>query len=310
MCENEPQPCSVQQLASPAPSKKHPKMASSTTSTPNVFLLAADNKLNLLLPLLRQDHSLASQQDSHGYSLLHAAAAYNLVELARTLVRDFAVAINEIRDEDGETALFHVETVEMARVLVEELGVDVHIQNNDGLTAAEKLEEDGDYLLVAAYLRDYISRGEQASGGSGARHNAGESGMIGGGRAAAASSGAPSSSNNYTPGNPITSAPPPVPREITLNVTTVEQTAGPPAGLGESAGGRAQEAEVVDPIFRRRIEELAARPDFQDEAGQEELRRLVAEAVREHVTIGTGNTEASNATIPSGTDDRTRRRRL
>ncbi len=288
-------------------------MASSTASqaTPNIFLLAADNKLDVLLPLLRQDHSLASQQDAHGYSLLHAAAAYNLVELARTLVRDFTVAINDIRDEDGETALFHVETVDMARVLVEELGIDIHIQNNDGLSAAEKIEEDGDYLLVAAYLRDYISQGEQAGGGDGgARHNAGGSSMIGGSRAPATSSGTPSSSNNYTQGSPITSAPPPVPREITLNVTTVEQTAGPPAGLGEIAGGRAQEAEVVDPIFRRRIEELAARPDFQDEAGQEELRRLVAEAVREHVTVGTGTTEANNATIPSGTDDRTRRRRL
>jgi len=39
----------------------------------------------------------------------------------------------------------------------------------------------------------------------------------------------------------------------------------------------------VDEEFRRRIEELATRGDFNSEEGQRELRRLVTEAVSHHV---------------------------
>jgi len=41
--------------------------------------------------------------------------------------------------------------------------------------------------------------------------------------------------------------------------------------------------EVVDTEFRRRIEELAAREDFQSEEGQQQLRELVTEALRGEV---------------------------
>jgi len=39
------------------------------------------------------------------------------------------------------------------------------------------------------------------------------------------------------------------------------------------------EGDAPDPEFRRRIEELAARDDFQTELGQRELKNLVTEAV-------------------------------
>ncbi|OAA39142.1 ankyrin repeat-containing protein [Metarhizium rileyi] len=117
---------------------------------PNTFLLAADNS-PLLLPLLRQNPSLAAAQDEHGYSLIHAAASYNHLHLLRTLVLEFYVDVN-IKDEDDETALFVVETVEAAMVLVEELGIDAHHKGADGLTAREKIETEGDFCTVAAYL--------------------------------------------------------------------------------------------------------------------------------------------------------------
>lgn len=118
--------------------------------TPNPYLLAADNSPDLL-PLLRADPSIASAQDDHGYSLVHAAASYNHLDLLRSLVRDFAADVN-MRDEDGETALFVVETVEAATCLVEELGADAAIRGSEGLTAGEKIEAEGDFPLVAAYL--------------------------------------------------------------------------------------------------------------------------------------------------------------
>jgi hypothetical protein len=62
----------------------------------------------------------------------------------------------------------------------------------------------------------------------------------------------------------------PVPDGISINVRTMT-----PDDVGE---------EVVDPEFKRRIEELAAREDFQGEDGQRELRELITEAIRGQVS--------------------------
>ena len=117
---------------------------------PNPFLLAADNSPELL-PLLRSNPALASSQDDHGYSLVHAAASYNHLDLLRALVRELHVDVN-LKDEDDETALFVVETPEAAKVLVEELGADILHKGSEGLTAREKIEAEGDFPNVAAYL--------------------------------------------------------------------------------------------------------------------------------------------------------------
>jgi hypothetical protein len=120
----------------------------------NPFLLASNTPSPdpRLLPLLRSKPELASEQDAHGYSLLHAAASYNHLDLLRTLVNEFKVDIN-LRDEDGETCLFVAETVEIAKCLVEELIIDVDIQNSDGMTALQKFDYEEEYPDIAAYLR-------------------------------------------------------------------------------------------------------------------------------------------------------------
>ncbi|KAK7964067.1 hypothetical protein PG996_008243 [Apiospora saccharicola] len=128
----------------------------------NPFLLAADNS-PALLPLLREDPTLASGQDEHGYSLVHAAASYEHLDLLRTLVSEFNVDIN-LRDEDNETALFVVESVAAARVLVEELNIDVNAKNSEGQTALEKITEEDEFPQVAEYLRE--SGGQSLSNGS------------------------------------------------------------------------------------------------------------------------------------------------
>lgn len=126
---------------------------SATMTDPNLFLLAA-NGPDLdprLLTHLRENPSLASDQDSHGYSLLHAAASYNHIDLLRALVNEFHVDVN-LRDEDNETCLFVAESVEVAKCLVEELKVDTSLTNDDGQTAREKIESEDDYPEVATYL--------------------------------------------------------------------------------------------------------------------------------------------------------------
>ena len=58
-----------------------------------------------------------------------------------------------LKDEDGETALFVVETVAAAQLLYEELKIDQTIRNQEGETAAEKILHEGDFTAVSDYLR-------------------------------------------------------------------------------------------------------------------------------------------------------------
>lgn len=119
----------------------------------NPLLLAANtpDPDPRLLPLLRSKPELASKQDSHGYSLMHAAASYNHLDLLRILVHEFHVDVN-IRDEDNETCLFVTETVEAAKCLVEELHIDRSAKNDEDMTAQEKFESECDFPEIAAYL--------------------------------------------------------------------------------------------------------------------------------------------------------------
>lgn len=201
----------------------------------NPYLLAADNSPSLL-PLLRSNPSLASGQDEHGYSLLHAAASYGHIDLLRSLVQEFKVNIN-LLDEDGETCLFVTETPEIARCLVEELGIDTGIKNAYGVTARETIEADGSFPLVAAYLRD--DSGDASSSSTVPRIE----GLVEEPR-----------------------VPPPLPPNVSVDVGTMSE--------------QASEGEVIDPEFKRRIDELAAKDNFHSEEGQRELRALITEAVR------------------------------
>ncbi|OAX80936.1 hypothetical protein ACJ72_04726 [Emergomyces africanus] len=193
---------------------------------PNIYALAAENSPSLL-PLLRSNPTLASSQDDSGYSLLHAAASYGHVDLLRTLVQEFQVDVNLV-DEDGETCLFVTESVEVARCLTEELGVDKDHKNHIGLKAEESIANEGDFPSLIEYLQ-----------GSQAVNNPDE--LL----------------------RSATSLPP----NMTVNVGSIPD----PATNGD---------EVVDPEFRRRIEELAASENFHTEEGQRELRQLVTDALK------------------------------
>ncbi|TVY38990.1 Ankyrin repeat-containing protein [Lachnellula subtilissima] len=206
------------------------------TPQSNPFLLAADNP-SQLLTLLRNDPAIASSQDEHGYSLMHAAASYNHLELLRALVNDFHVDV-DLKDEDGDTALFVAETTDCAKVLVEELHASITIRGSEGQTPREKIAEEGDFPQVAVYLRM-----RELEAGMTEVNGVQE----------------PTTNGTY---------PPPLPEGVQVNIGAMAP---------EEAG------EVADPEFRRRIEELASREDFQGEEGQRELRVLIEEALRGQV---------------------------
>lgn len=221
-----------------------------------------DRLLNLVpehpqdvLSHIQQNPSLASAQDTHGYSLLHAAVSYNHPFLLRALVRDHNAFIN-IRDEDSETPLFAAENIDIARVVLEELGGDASARNSDGQTAAEKMLEDNELPVVAAYIRDFAAGGATASV---AAQTAGAN------NSTQALDGTVQQANGGVNGNGIV-PPPPLPQGVNIEMGTMTE-------------GAQDEAGSPDPEIRRRIEELAARPDFQSEETQAELRRLVADAL-------------------------------
>lgn len=203
----------------------------------------APSKIDILLNLV-PDHpervlqnlqeGEASAQDSHGYSLLHAAASYGHINLLKALVETHHVSPN-IKDEDNETPLFFAETTEVAQCLLQ-LGADIDWKSAEGLTAEEKIEGDAEFPLVAAFLRQYASNSSTATAYAAATQN-GELGH-----------------------------PPPLPSGVKINVGTMQE----PQDGDEGA---------PDPEFRRRIEELAAREDFEGEEGQRELRDLITDAV-------------------------------
>lgn len=110
-----------------------------------------------------------------------------------------------------------------------------HISNYRILQAADVIEGEGDFPLLAAYLRSVQSddQGENPTNGT-------------------------VTSNSSVSLNP----------DVSVRMSTMEQ---------------GEDLPPVDEDFRRRIEELASRGDLNSEEGQRELRRLVTEAVHQHV---------------------------
>jgi hypothetical protein len=189
-------------------------------------------------PLLAQHPSLAKEADAFGYSLLHAAASYNHPDLVRLLVKKYGASV-EMEDQDRETPLFFAETVDIARVLIEECGGKADHQNSDGETFAQKLEQtleagediEGWELKMLEYLKTVPVHvvGRDSNGG----------------------------------GSKATD-----PDAMDISIRVADPESDPTAN-----------ELPVDDAFQERLRELAARPDFQAPEGQRLLRELVGEAV-------------------------------
>ncbi|KAK6515491.1 hypothetical protein TWF506_007825 [Arthrobotrys conoides] len=123
----------------------------------NIWIAASDGDTSQVLSYLSADPSLVNAKDENGYTPIHAAASYGHLDLLRTLIKDYGGDVN-LRDEDGDTPLFTSESVEVAKVLVEELGADWSLKNDIGMTAAESIEGEGTYPLVAEYLETLASK--------------------------------------------------------------------------------------------------------------------------------------------------------
>ncbi|TNY22406.1 ankyrin repeat-containing domain protein [Rhodotorula diobovata] len=114
----------------------------------NIWLAAGgEGNLDRVRQLIEQGTS-PNSFDDNSYSPLHAAASWAHADILRFLVQHGG-DIN-LADSDGDTPLYVVESVPMARLVVE-LGGDPHHVNAEGLTPAAALQEE--YPHIALYLR-------------------------------------------------------------------------------------------------------------------------------------------------------------
>jgi hypothetical protein len=118
----------------------------------NIWTLCADDDRKKIEEVIDSGVS-PNSADSNGYTPLHAAASYAHTDLLRYLVQKGGNV--NIQDNDGDTPLHHVEDLKTAKLLIE-LGADWKIRNLEGHTAKEMIEEDGEFLDVAQYLRSLI----------------------------------------------------------------------------------------------------------------------------------------------------------
>ncbi|ODQ82483.1 hypothetical protein BABINDRAFT_159063 [Babjeviella inositovora NRRL Y-12698] len=124
----------------------------------NLWVAAADNELETVQKFLASGDYTANSKDPNGYTPIHAAASYGHIDLLRYLLSQGG-DIN-IQDAEGDTPLHHVEDVDTARILVEELKANHKLKNAEGQTAAEYIEEDDEFPDVAQYLRSLVTDAE------------------------------------------------------------------------------------------------------------------------------------------------------
>ena len=108
-------------------------------STP--WTAASDGRLDLLQRSLTKLGLPPTAADQNGYTILHAAAAYWQQPILEWLLQQDGIDVN-VKDNDGDTPLHHVDQVEAARFLLEVAKVNPNVTNNEGKTALQSKEED------------------------------------------------------------------------------------------------------------------------------------------------------------------------
>lgn len=118
----------------------------------NIWVAASENNIDLVIKLINEGIYTSESKDSNGFSVIHAAASYGHISMLKFLVIDKKGNIN-IQDNDGDTPLHHVDDLETAKFLIEELKADYKIKNHDGLTAFEFINKDGEYPEIEEYSK-------------------------------------------------------------------------------------------------------------------------------------------------------------
>jgi len=121
-------------------------------------MAASEGNLTLLQSSLSALNLQVTAADENGYTLLHAASAYTQLEVLAWLLLQ-GVDVNAV-DNDGDSALHHVENVKTAKMLIEQGHVSPAVQNSEGKTALQVKRDDLEELMQD---EDAEEDGEDAS---------------------------------------------------------------------------------------------------------------------------------------------------
>ncbi len=132
------------------------KAPSTSSNTPNVdsstpWMAASEGNLPLLQSSLTLLNLPLTAADENGYTLLHAAASYNQLEILRFLLSNGANV--NTADNDGDTALHHAGAVAAVQLLLEHQA-DVTIVNSHGKTALQAKQEELEEMMQDEDMED------------------------------------------------------------------------------------------------------------------------------------------------------------
>ncbi|KAG0678354.1 hypothetical protein KLU848_1056 [Kluyveromyces marxianus] len=129
----------------------------------NIWIAASNGETELVEKFISQGQT-ANSKDDNGYTPVHAAAAYGHIDLLKKLVHEYNGDVN-IRDSDDDTPLHHCEDATTARFLIEQLGADHKLTNNEGKTCFQVWQETcDDNLELLKYAEEVL--GESVFGSS------------------------------------------------------------------------------------------------------------------------------------------------
>ncbi|ODQ48424.1 hypothetical protein PICMEDRAFT_70061 [Pichia membranifaciens NRRL Y-2026] len=109
----------------------------------NIWVAAADNKISLVKCLIESGKFLPDSADPNGFTPIHAAASYGNIDLLRYLLQNGGNP--NVQDSDGDTPLHHTESLDVAKVLVQEFNANYRLKNNDGLNVKEYFVEENEF---------------------------------------------------------------------------------------------------------------------------------------------------------------------
>ncbi|KAF8573665.1 ankyrin [Ramaria rubella] len=122
-------------------------VATSVQPQKNIWVAAGEGDIDRVKELIENESLSPNVPDPYTYTPMHAAASYGHVHVLEYLVSKGGDV--NVKDEDSETPLFTVESVDVARWLVEH-GANLDCQNEEGNTPAQHLAEE--FPSVSAYL--------------------------------------------------------------------------------------------------------------------------------------------------------------
>ncbi|WVQ98695.1 hypothetical protein IAU59_005826 [Kwoniella sp. CBS 9459] len=126
-------------------------MVQASSSGKNLWVASSDGDLERVQFLIESEGMTPNDKDANSYTPMHAASSYAHFDLLEYLITKGGDP--NIQDDDGDTPLYVVESIEVARWLVEK-GADPASINEEGLTAADALEDD--HPEIAQYLRSLL----------------------------------------------------------------------------------------------------------------------------------------------------------